>query len=96
MFCSRKSNSKINRLHERSLKIIYIDHSSSFDEILSKDHSMPVQYQNIHRLAIEIYKEANNLSVGDFKELFAFKDLFSIFGPSVNTEVYGKSSIRYF
>ena len=64
--------------------------------VLSRDHSMPVHYQNIHRLVTEIYKVANNLSVGDFKELFAFKDQFSIFVPSVNTKVYGKSSLRYF
>ena len=45
MFCSRKSNSKINKLHERSLRIVYNDYSSSFDELLSRDHSMPVYYQ---------------------------------------------------
>ena len=66
-FCSRKSNSKINRLHERSLRIVHNDYSSSFDELLLRDNSLPVHYQNIHRLAIEIYKVANNLSVGDFK-----------------------------
>ena len=96
MFCSRKSNSKINRLHERSLRIVYNIYSSSFHELLSRDHSMPAHYQNIHRLANEIYKVANNLSLGDFEELFAFKDQFSIFVPSVNTEVYEKSTLKYF
>ena len=61
MFCSRKSNNKINRLHERSLRIVYNDYSSSFDELLSRDHSVLFHYQNIHRLAIEIYKVANDL-----------------------------------
>ena len=65
------------------------------DELLSRDHSMPVHYQNINCLAIEIYKVAN-LSVGDFKELFAFKNYFIIFVPSVNTDVYRKSSLIYF
>ena len=96
MFCSRKSNNKISRLNERSLRIVYNNYSSSFDELLSRDYSMPFHYQNIHCLAIEIYKVANNLSVSDFKELFAFKDQFSIFVPSVNIEIYGKSSLRYF
>ena len=73
------------------------DHySGSFDELLSRDHFMKAHYQNIHRLAIEIHKVENNLSVGDFKELFTFKDQFSIVVLSVNTEVYGKSSLRYF
>ena len=96
MFCSRKSNSKINRLHERSLRIVYNIYSSSLHDLLSRDHSMPAHYQNIHHLANEIYKVANNLSLGDFEELFAFKDQFSIFVPSVNTEVYEKSTLKYF
>ena len=96
MFCSRKSNNKINRRHERSLRIVYNNYNSSLDELLSRDHSMSVHYQNIHHLAIEIYKVANNLSVRDFEELFAFKNQFSVFVPSLNTEVYGKSSLRYF
>ena len=49
------------------------DHySGSFDELFSRDHFMKAHYQNIHRLAIEIHKVENNLSVGDFKELFTF------------------------
>ena len=95
-FYSRKSNSKIKRLHERSLRIVYNDYSSSFDELLSRDHSMPVHYQIIHRLAIEIHKVANNLSVGYSKNYLLLKIQFSIFVSSVNTNVYGKSSLRYF
>ena len=36
MFHSRKLNSKINRLQERSLRIIYDDDKSSFEELLKK------------------------------------------------------------
>ena len=34
MFCSRKSNDKINRLHDRSLRIVY-DFDSSYEELIS-------------------------------------------------------------
>ena len=57
---------------------------------------MPVHYQIIHRLAIEIHKVANNLSVGYSKNYLLLKIQFSIFVSSVNTNVYGKSSLRYF
>ena len=95
-FFSSKSNSKIKTLHERSWKIVFNDYSSSFDVLLSRDHSMPVYYQIIHRLVIKIYKVANNLLVRDFRKLYAFENQFSIFFPSVNTEVYAKSSLKYF
>ena len=96
MFCSRKSNDKINRLHERSLRIVYNDFESSYEELLSKSNSYSIHDQNIHRLAIEIYKVANGLSTGDFANLFNFKDQYAIHIPSVNTELKGKNSIRYF
>ena len=36
MFHSRKMNNKINRLHERALRIAYKDHASSFESLLKK------------------------------------------------------------
>ena len=36
MFHSRITNRKINRIHERALKLVYSDHVSSFDELLKK------------------------------------------------------------
>ena len=96
MFCSRKSNDKINRFHERSLRIVYNDFESSYEELLSKCNSFSIHDQNIHRSAIEIYKVANGVSTGDFANLFNFKDQYTIHIPSVNTELKGKNSIRYF
>ena len=43
MFHSRQINHKINKLHERALRIVYNDHFSSFEELLSKDKSVIVQ-----------------------------------------------------
>ena len=34
LFCSRKMDRKINRLHERSLRIVYNDYKSTFNELL--------------------------------------------------------------
>ena len=62
MFHSRKLNGRINRLHERALRIVYKDDKSSFDELLIKDESNTVHVRNIQTLAIELYKVAYNLS----------------------------------
>ena len=39
MFHSRSLNNKINRLHERCLRIIYNDKHSNFDVLLEKDNT---------------------------------------------------------
>ena len=56
MFCSRKSNNLINHLHERELRIVYNDHSSTFEALLVKVNSFSIHHRNIRLLAIELYK----------------------------------------
>ena len=54
MFHSRVLNNKINRIHERALRITYSDKSSSYGELLTKDSSVTILNTNIRALAIEI------------------------------------------
>ena len=62
MFHSRKLNNRINRIHERALRIVYRDNESSFDDLLSKDESFTIHERNIQTLAIELYKVSYGLS----------------------------------
>ena len=52
MFHSRTINNKINRLHERALRIVYSDFKSSFEGLLMKDNSFSIHERNIQSLAI--------------------------------------------
>ena len=73
MFHSHSLNNKINRLHERCLRISYNDKSSTFEEFLSKDNSVSVHHKNIHAMAIEMYKVANGISLEIMNEVFKLR-----------------------
>ena len=47
MFHSRKVNSKINHLQERSLRIVYNDYITWFEDLLKKDSSFKIHHKNI-------------------------------------------------
>ena len=73
MFHSRQINHKINKLHERALSIVYNDHFSSFEELLSKDKSVTVHQRNLQTLATEMYKILNGLSPDIMQDIFETK-----------------------
>ena len=56
MFHSRKLNNKINKLHERCLRIKYNDSSSTFERLLSKDNSVSIHDRNLQLIATEMFK----------------------------------------
>ena len=74
MFHSRSLNNKINRLHERCLRIIYNDKHSNFEELLVKDNSVSIHHNYIHRLAIEIYKVANGICPEIMNDIFKLRE----------------------
>ena len=61
MFHSRKLNSRVNKLHERALRIAYQDYTSSFTELLEKDNSTTIHNRNIQLRATELFKVKNGL-----------------------------------
>ena len=54
---------KIDRLHERYLRIIYNGKQSSYNELLEKDSSFDVNVRNVQVLATKMYKVSNNFSL---------------------------------
>ena len=73
MFHSRQINHKINKLHERALRIVYNDHFWSFEELLSKDKYVTVHHRNLQTLAAEMYKILNGLSPDIMQDIFETK-----------------------
>ena len=70
MFHSRGINNKINRIHERALRITYNDKSSSYGELLTQYKSVTIHHRNVRALAIEIYKVMQEISPPLLNEVF--------------------------
>ena len=71
MFHNRTMNNKINRLHERALRIIYKNYNGTFQDLLKLDNGFTVQERNLPKLVIEMYKIKNQLSLTLVQGLFS-------------------------
>ena len=100
MFCSRNINDKINHIHERALQLVYLDYTSSFEELLRKDNSVTIHQGNIQLLAIEMFKVVKALGPEIIRSLFDrdydTRSKRSFIRPSVHSKFNGINSIRYF
>ena len=47
---NRTLNNKINKLHERALRIVYKNDELTFRELLDKDNSTTIHQRNLQRL----------------------------------------------
>ena len=102
MFHSRQINHKINKLHERALRIVYNDHFSSFEELLSKDKSVTVHQRNLQILAPEMYKILNGLFPDIMQDIFETKSNYyntrnapAFSSRNIKTVRYGLQTISY-
>ena len=73
MFHSKTLNNRINRLHERALRLAYKDTSSNFQELLDKDASYTIHERNIKFLAVEMYKIQHGLAPLIMCEIFPIR-----------------------
>ena len=74
VFSSRRSNNLINRIHERSLRTVYNDTSSTFQELLQRNRSVSIHHKNIQILTTEVFKVVNNTCPPIMKNFFDFRE----------------------
>ena len=99
---SRITNPMINKIHERALRIVYKDNTSSFSQLLEKSGSISIHHRNLQILATEICKALNKLSSPLMSELFKLKETkYSFCNGSVlvssnmKTRTYGINSVTH-
>ena len=103
MLHSRALNNKINRLHERCLRIIYNDKISTFKELLEKGVSVSIHHRNIQAQATEMYKVANGMSPEKMNEIFQLREkshynlryTSEFLIPPIHSVYYGSESVSH-
>ena len=102
MFHSRSLNNKINRLHERALRLVYKDNNLSFDQLLHKDNSYTIHHRNLQKLATEMFKIKNNMSPCFMNSIFPesdnsydFRNNTDFKRENIRTVTYGSETLCY-
>ena len=73
MFHSQAMEHRINRIHKRTLKLIYPNqHQLTFKELLEKSKTVSIHHRSLQTLLNEIYKAKNKISREVVNSLFEF------------------------
>ena len=75
MFCDRALDNKINRLHEKALRIASRNKTFDFNTLLLESNAVSTHKRNLQLLMIEVYKTIQNLNPSFMKEIFVQKDM---------------------
>ena len=94
MLHSRTLNNRINRLHERALRIAYSDYNTTFQELLVRDGSFTIHERNIQILAIQIFKFLHGMSPKIMEGVFKLKDTTSESKTNSIAETQGRSDME--
>ena len=103
MFHNRSLNNRINKIHERALRVVHQNKNLSFSELLVLDNAVTIHQRNVQVLVTEIFKVKSNLSPEIMKQVFDFQEpyynLRSETGQfsrgNIKTTHYGNQSVKF-
>ena len=102
MFHDRKVNNKINKIHERALRIAFKDTSLNFEELLIKAASVTLHKKIYSFLTTEIFKTKHDLNPEFMGEVFVERNISyslrcndHLSVPIPRTNAYGIETIRH-
>ena len=102
MFHDRRINNKVNKIHERALRIAYRDSHSCFESLLERNNSVSLHQKNLQLLLVEIFKTKENLNPSFMKDIFVertenynLRSGNTLQLPKVRTTTYGIESVSF-
>ena len=95
MFFSRKPNNLINKVHERSLRIVSSDNHGSFKSLLSKCKEIIIHQRYLQVLMTETYKIINGVTPPVMENLFILRENTRNLRNSQEIPNENKKTIKY-
>ena len=92
---SRTLNNKINKLHERALRLVFNDRQSTFEELLNIDKSVTIHHRNLQVLATELYKVRHRLAPELINDIFKKRNVTYNFRKNSTFETRNIKSVYY-
>ena len=99
----KKNNTKkIERIQERSLRILYNDFTSSYASLLEKADTTTVLIRRLRLIAIFVFKSLHGLNPSYCKDMFNFqthmynfRNTYTLVQPARRTTTFGLKTISY-
>ena len=92
MFHNRALNNRINKIHERALRLVYQNKNLSFSELIELDNAVTIHQRNLKVLVTEIFKVKNNLSLEIMKQVFDCQEPY--YNLRSETSQFGRENIK--
>ena len=62
IFTSKNSVLKVNKIHQTTLRAVYDDYNSTYEELLGSHNDISIHQKHLKHLAVEVYKSLTNLN----------------------------------
>ena len=102
MFCSRNASNLINKIQERSLRLITNDKTSTFEHLLQANNEITTHQRNLQVLMVEVFKIINGFAPPVMEDFFLFsenthniRNFQIIYNESKKTVRYGLETAKY-
>ena len=70
---NRKTNNRINRIHERVLRVVYNDDNATFQQLPEKDNAVKIYDRNLQVLATEMFKKKLGIAPVIMNDVFCVR-----------------------
>ena len=101
-FCGKTKNQKLEKIQERTLRILYDDYTSIYDELLDKAGTNTLLINRLRLMALTVFKSINSLNPPCLNDIFSKKsvpyrmrDSCIIEQPKRRTTTFGLRSFSY-
>ena len=74
MFCRKKQYLKIQKIHHKTLKVVY-NSNKNYDELLRDNNEFSIHQRHLRALICEVFKSLSNLNPEFMWSYFVFKNI---------------------